>query len=253
MFRILLILSAALAVARAEGDEYGFYMAKEETAGNDYDITSVEQTGSIPIFPYHMCAFRAGSAGAYSFLPQVKDLGGGKFCFTIQVQTGCSSSCCSAGLHKIEFNVSSSCLVQPAPEIKATINNIYTRISPSLDRPLNGRNGSAILRLTQLGLTTVTAADAEVCIILKASRGQGCTTLEQLCVPQPGEPIGSCFVAMFDITRTCCPTSMTYPTTVSGLNIPAVPLPPSPPPPSPIPPSPPPPMPPPPSPPPPVP
>ncbi|GIL93560.1 hypothetical protein Vretifemale_20962 [Volvox reticuliferus] len=139
----------------------------------------------------------------------------------------------------MQFNVSSSCLVQPAPEIKATINNVNTRISPSLDWPLNGRNGSAILRLTQLGLTTVSAANAEVCITLKTNRGsQGCTTLEQLCVSHPDEPLGTCTVAMFDITRTCCPISQTYPTLVPNVNNQTVPIPPSPPPPSPIPPSP---------------
>ncbi|EFJ49348.1 extracellular matrix glycoprotein pherophorin-V12 [Volvox carteri f. nagariensis] len=210
-----------------------------------------EQTGSIPQFPFHMCAAKTGAVGAYSFAPVVEAKGGGKYCFTIKVLQGCSSPCCTVNLHKIEFNVSTSCLVQPAAEVKATINGVYTRIGPSFDRPLNGQNGSAILRLTQLALDAVTAANAELCITLKANRGgQGCTTLEQMCVTPPGAQAGVCVAAMFDTTRTCCPISQTLPSITPLLVNPPPPSP-QPPPPSPQPPSPPPPSPPPPSPPPP--
>ncbi|GIM01244.1 hypothetical protein Vretimale_6044, partial [Volvox reticuliferus] len=156
----------------------------QEYNAEDYDAAFGEQTGIFPAFPYRDCATKIG---AYRFSPVAKQYPGGKYCFIIKVQSqNCTNSCCSADLNKIEFNVSDSCIIQPAPEVKATINGIYTRVGPAFAYPVNGRNGSAILRLTQLGLNLTTAADAEVCLTLKTNRlGKGCATLEQLCVPPP--------------------------------------------------------------------
>ncbi|KAG2427100.1 hypothetical protein HXX76_012611 [Chlamydomonas incerta] len=60
-----------------------------------------------------------------------------------------------------------------------------------------------------LGLDDVAAADgARVCITLSTNNeGRGCTTLEDLCVPPPGAPAGTCNVALYDTSIRCCPTS----------------------------------------------
>ncbi|GIM17053.1 hypothetical protein Vretimale_19586, partial [Volvox reticuliferus] len=235
MARLTCLLVAALAVAGAAGAyaQYSHY-------SDDYFIDLRDQTGLIPNFPFRDCATRVG---AYRLSPEVKQYGGGKYCFTIKVQTqGCTSSCCQANLFKIEFNVSDSCMgIQPAPEVKATINGVPTRVGAALDRPINGRNGTAILRLTQLDLNTTTAANAELCLTLKPNRaGKGCTTLEQLCATSNAAPRGTCTAAMYDTACLCCPVSSAF-----GPS-PPPPAPPSPAPPSPQPPSPPPPSPPPP-------
>ncbi len=63
-----------------------------------------EQTGIIPTFPYRDCATKVG---AYRLAPEVKALGGGKFCFTINVQSpssSCTNACCNADLYKIEVS-----------------------------------------------------------------------------------------------------------------------------------------------------
>ncbi|EFJ49350.1 extracellular matrix glycoprotein pherophorin-DZ2 [Volvox carteri f. nagariensis] len=136
----------------ASADAQDFYYG-------DYDVALGEQTGFVPNFPYRECATRIG---AYRLGPEVKSLGGGKFCFTIKVQTqNCNNACCNTDLYKIEFNVSDSCIVQPAADVKATINGVYTRVGAAFGRPVNGRNGTAVLRLTQLGLDTTSAQNAE--------------------------------------------------------------------------------------------
>ncbi|EFJ49351.1 extracellular matrix glycoprotein pherophorin-V14 [Volvox carteri f. nagariensis] len=197
MARTLIALAVAAVIAIA-------WAPTADAQDEDFDAPFGEQTGLIPNFPYRICNTQVG---AYRFAPEVKHLSGGRFCFTIKVQTqGCTHPCCFADLYKIEFNVSDSCIVQPSADIKATINGNYTRIGAAFGRPVYGRNGSAILRLTQLGLNTVTAANAEVCLILKANRlGKGCTTLEQLCVPPPGAARGMCAAAMYDTPCDCCP------------------------------------------------
>ncbi|EFJ48997.1 extracellular matrix glycoprotein pherophorin-V18 [Volvox carteri f. nagariensis] len=56
----------------------------------------------------------------------------------------------------------------------------------------------------------MTSNGTEICLTLKPNRaGQGCTTLEQLCVPPNGMAPGSCLTAMFDTTLDCCTTSRT--------------------------------------------
>ncbi|GIM03932.1 hypothetical protein Vretimale_8588 [Volvox reticuliferus] len=164
------------------------------------------QTGAITQFPYRSCN---SSNGAYRLAPVWVPLGSGKYCFTIEVRQdaqACSGDCCTSGLHKIEFNVSSSCLV-PGASVTATLNGVPTRVGPVFDKPPLGPPGSAILRITQLGLDPVTAQGAELCITLKPNRGgQGCTTLAQMC-SSPGFPSGTCTAATFDAACDCCPVS----------------------------------------------
>ncbi|EFJ39589.1 extracellular matrix glycoprotein pherophorin-V24, partial [Volvox carteri f. nagariensis] len=141
------------------------------------------QTGAVPYFPFFLCARAQAS---FSLAPVVTNVGGGQYCFTLQ------------------FNVYSSCLV-PGASVSATVNGVPTAVSPSFDRPQDGPPGSSILRVTQLGLN-LTSNGAKVCITLKPnSAGQGCTTLEQLCVPPNGMAPGSCIAAMFDYSLDCCP------------------------------------------------
>ncbi|GIL56731.1 hypothetical protein Vafri_12042 [Volvox africanus] len=164
------------------------------------------QTGTIPNFPFRSCNT---SNGAYRLAPVWAPLGGGQYCFTIQVNQdaqSCSGACCTSGLHKIEFNVSSSCLVAGA-SVTATLNGVPTRVGATFDKPPYGNPGSAVLRITQLGLDPVTAQGAQLCITLKPNRArQGCTTLEQLC-SSPGFPAGTCTAATFDAACDCCPVS----------------------------------------------
>ncbi|EFJ39297.1 extracellular matrix glycoprotein pherophorin-V37, partial [Volvox carteri f. nagariensis] len=99
--------------------------------------------------------------------------------------------------------------------VSATVNGVPTAVSPSFDRPQDGPPGSSILRVTQLGLN-LTSNGAKICITLKPnSAGQGCTTLEQLCVPPNGMAPGSCIAAMFDYSLDCCPITRCQPTKVS--------------------------------------
>ncbi|GIM01242.1 hypothetical protein Vretimale_6044, partial [Volvox reticuliferus] len=183
-----------------------------------------EQLGTIPNFPFRNCAT---NIGAYWLGPEVQSLGGGKYCFTINVKTqNCNNACCSTDLHKIEFNVSDSCVTQPASEVKATINGVPTKVGAAYGRPVYGRNGTAVLKLTQLGLNLTTAADAQLCLTLKTNRaGKGCNTLEKLCAVTPMAPPGTCTVAMYDSTCKCCPVSQT-----PQIPVPNVSSPPSPPP-----------------------
>ncbi|GIM03922.1 hypothetical protein Vretimale_8578, partial [Volvox reticuliferus] len=171
---------------------------------SDYEISvNRVQTGSISNFPFRNCET---NDGAYHLAPAWWPMGGNKYCFNIEVMNDCWSSCCTATLHKIEFNVSSSCLVAGA-SVTATLNGVPTRVGPSYDKPPFGPPGSAILRITQLGLDPVMAQGAVLCITLKPNRGrQGCTTLEQLC-SSPGFPAGTCTAAIFDATCDCCPIS----------------------------------------------
>ncbi|GLI70736.1 hypothetical protein VaNZ11_015761, partial [Volvox africanus] len=126
------------------------------------------------------------------------------YCFTL-LTTLCNHACCNVDLKKIEFNVYESCLVSGA-SVSATINGLPTSVLPSYDRPQYGPPGSAILRVTQLGLNTSHNLD-QICITLKPNRaGLGCTTLEQMCVPPAGMGPGSCLAAMFDYSLNCCPT-----------------------------------------------
>ncbi|GLI66631.1 hypothetical protein VaNZ11_010560, partial [Volvox africanus] len=221
MVVLMSALVAALAVAWASSTDAQEYTYADYT----YDVAFGEQTGLIPAFPFRGCV---NKIGAYRIGSDIKSLGGGKYCFKIKVNSNCTNACCSTDLYKIEFNVSDSCIVQPAGEVKATINGVPTRVGATYDRPVNGRNGSAILRLTQLGLNLTTAANAEVCLTLKTNRlGKGCGTLEQMCVPPPTAPIGVCSVAMFDKSMKCCPVSSNqYP--IPNLNVPPSPPPPSP-------------------------
>ncbi|EFJ45616.1 extracellular matrix glycoprotein pherophorin-V8, partial [Volvox carteri f. nagariensis] len=162
--------------------------------------------GEIANFPYRDCTT---ARGAYSLAPDVASLGGGKYCFTIQVDQGCSGPCCSTDLQKIEFDVSSSCLVSGASVI-ATINGKRTQIGASFDKPEMGPPGTAILRIPQLGLNKTTAQNAELCITLKPNNaGRGCTTLEQLCSTPSGGCPGACSAAFFDTPCKCCPISNT--------------------------------------------
>jgi hypothetical protein len=67
----------------------------------EYDAAFGEQTGALPTFPYRTCAT---GPGAYQLAPAVRSVGGGKYCFTIQVAQGggCAGACCNTDLHKIE-------------------------------------------------------------------------------------------------------------------------------------------------------
>ncbi|GIL56737.1 hypothetical protein Vafri_12055, partial [Volvox africanus] len=197
---------------------------------NEYEFTvNRVQTGAIPDFPFRNCDT---NNGAYLLAPAWRPMGGTKYCFNIEVMNDpntCWSSCCTATLHKIEFNVSDSCLV-PGAYVTATLNGVPTRVGATFDKPPYGNPGSGILRITQLGLDTETAQGAELCITLKPNRArQGCTTLEQLC-SSPGFPAGTCTAAMFDAGCDCCPISQ------AAQARPPPPPPPSPPPPPPPPP-----------------
>ncbi|EFJ42018.1 extracellular matrix glycoprotein pherophorin-V4 [Volvox carteri f. nagariensis] len=191
------ILATALAV--------GWALSAHAQEYNEYDPSAVTP-GSIPNFPFRNCNT---TNGAYRLAPVWRPSGINTYCFKIQVSQdalSCTGACCSADLHKIEFNVSSSCLVAGA-SVVATVNGVRTRVGATLDKAPAGPVGSAVLRLTQLGLDTTTAQDAEVCLTLKTNRGgQGCTTLEQLC-SSPGFPAGTCTAAMFDVACDCCPVS----------------------------------------------
>ncbi|GLI65227.1 hypothetical protein VaNZ11_008711, partial [Volvox africanus] len=177
-------------------------------ANAQYDDTEGQgiQTGIIPNFPYRSCNT---SNGAYRLAPIWAPLGGNQYCFTIQVNQdaqSCSGPCCTSGLHKIEFNVSISCLVAGS-SVTATLNGVPTRVGAVFDKPPYGLPGSAVLRITQLGLDPVTAQGAQLCITLKPNRArQGCTTLEQLC-SSPGFPAGTCTAATFDVACDCCPVT----------------------------------------------
>ncbi|GIL70005.1 hypothetical protein Vretimale_19698 [Volvox reticuliferus] len=176
------------------------------SADDDEYNENREQTGSISDFPFRSCN---KTNGAYRLAPVWRPAGGGQYCFKIEVRQepqSCSGACCTAALHKIEFNVSSSCLVAGS-SVTATLNGVPTRVGPVYDRPPSGPPGSAILRITQLGLDPVMAQGAELCITLKPNRArQGCTTLEQMCV-STGFPAGTCTAATFDVAWDCCPVS----------------------------------------------
>ncbi|GLI64963.1 hypothetical protein VaNZ11_008370, partial [Volvox africanus] len=211
-----------------------------------FAAANAEQTGLYPNFPFCKCVKTPSS---YTLSPSVRALGGGKYCFTLNAVTppGCTSYCCTkADLKKLEFNVNQACDVFGAT-VKATVNGIATKVGPSFSYAPDGPVGSTVLRITQLGLSRADDG-AEICLTLLPSKaGEGCTTLEDLCVPPTNSAPGVCTVAAFDSQNDCCP--------ISNVNVPSPPppspRPPSPRPPSPRPPSPPPPSPPPPSPPPP--
>ncbi|GIL50249.1 hypothetical protein Vafri_6458 [Volvox africanus] len=195
------------------------------------------QIGTIPFFPYFDCVRAASS---FSLAPEVTSMGGQQYCFTIVANNCTRNQCCNRDLKKIEFNVYSECVVIGA-DVKATINGVPTKVGPFYDKPFDGTNGSAVLRVTQLGLN-MSSNGTKICLTLTTNRyGRGCTTLEQLCIPPTGMAPGSCLTALFDSTLDCCPISRT------GTNLklpqppspaPTSPSPPAPSPPSPSPPSP---------------
>ncbi|GLI65224.1 hypothetical protein VaNZ11_008706, partial [Volvox africanus] len=191
-------MAAALAV--------GWVVIGSALPADDEFSENRDQTGTIPNFPYRSCNT---SNGAYRLAPVWVPLGISQYCFKIEVRQdaqSCSGACCTALLHKIEFNVSSSCLVAGS-SVTATLNGVPTRVGAVFDKPPYGLPGSAVLRITQLGLDPVTAQGAQLCITLKPNRArQGCTTLEQLCL-SPGFPAGTCTAATFDAACDCCPSS----------------------------------------------
>ncbi|GIL88914.1 hypothetical protein Vretifemale_16836, partial [Volvox reticuliferus] len=204
LIRMVLLMSAMAAATLAVLLAAVSTDAQTSTSGG-YDAAFYEQTGLIPAFPYRDCVTRFG---AYRIGPGPNSLGGGRYCFRIRVNSTCNNACCSTDLDNIEFNVSDSCIVQPSAEVKATINNVPTRVGAAFARPVNARSGSAVLRLTQLGLNLTTAADVRLCLTLKTNRyGMGCATLEQMCIPPPSAPIGACSVAMIDTLSKCCRVS----------------------------------------------
>ncbi|EFJ49282.1 extracellular matrix glycoprotein pherophorin-V15 [Volvox carteri f. nagariensis] len=169
-------------------------------------VADAQQSGAIPTFPYFNCARWISS---YRISPNFKAYGGGTYCFTLTVKSppGCTSYCCTkSDVKKIEFNVRRECNVLGAV-IKSTVNGAPTRIGPAFEYPPAGPPGSAILRLTQLGLGPGDDG-AQVCLTLAANAlGRGCSTLEELCVPPPGRPGSTCSVALFDSQLDCCPIS----------------------------------------------
>ncbi|KXZ51121.1 hypothetical protein GPECTOR_14phG2b [Gonium pectorale] len=181
-------------------------------------VANGQVTPLYPNFPYCKCV---KSPSAYSLSPTIKSLGGGQYCFTLsaKVPPGCTSYCCSrADLKKVEIDVRPACDVSNAV-IKATVNGVPTKVGAGLYEAPDGPPGATILRLTQLGLG-LGSDGAEICITLGLNKnGQGCTTLEQLCVPPPGLPAGVCSTALFDSQNDCCP-----------VDTPGVPSPPPPPP-----------------------
>ncbi|GIM09210.1 hypothetical protein Vretimale_13070, partial [Volvox reticuliferus] len=106
------------------------------------------QIGTISFFPYFDCARAASS---YSLAPEVTFMGGQQYCFTVMAANCTRNQCCNRDLKKLEFNVFSSCVVNGA-EVKATINGVPTKVGPFYDKPYDGPNGTAVLRVTQLGL-----------------------------------------------------------------------------------------------------
>ncbi|GIL62964.1 hypothetical protein Vafri_17101 [Volvox africanus] len=194
------------------------------------------QSGLYPNFPFCQCT---KSPAAYSLSPTVKSTGRGKYCFTLNVNPppGCNTFCCKADFRKLEFNVNPECDVSGAV-VKSFVNGVPTTVGPAFDEPYQGPVGAKILRFTQLGLG-LGDDNAEICISLAPNKfGEGCTTLEALCVPPKGMAPGVCSAAMFDSSMGCCP--------ISNVNVPSPPPPPPPSPPPPPPPRPPPPSPPPP-------
>ncbi|EFJ49346.1 extracellular matrix glycoprotein pherophorin-V10 [Volvox carteri f. nagariensis] len=104
-----------------------------------------------------------------------------------------------------QLNVNPDCKV-PGVSAVATVNGVRTKIAPVIEKASQGPPSAMILKLTQMGLNLTTADGAEICITLKPNRaGQGCTTLQQLCVPPPGYPNGTCSAALFDTLDDCCP------------------------------------------------
>ncbi|GIM13848.1 hypothetical protein Vretimale_16932 [Volvox reticuliferus] len=226
LIRMVVLMSSAMAAAALAVVLAAATTDAQTSTSGGYDAAFYEQTGLIPAFPYRHCITRFG---AYRIGPGPNSLGGGKYCFRIRVNSTCNNACCSTDLDNIEFNVSDSCIVQPSAEVKATINNVPTRVGAAFARPVNGRTGSAVLRLTQLGLNLTTAADVRLCLTLKTNRyGMGCATLEQMCIPSRTAPIGACSVAMIDTSSTCCPVSSSS-TPRRNLVKPPMPPPPSPP------------------------
>jgi hypothetical protein len=107
--------------------------------------------------------------------------------------------------------VSDSCVVSPVAVLKATINGATTTVSPAFYKSTYGPSTAAVLRLSFLGLDTVTADGAELCLALSTNRaGKGCDTLEKMCVSPPGTPPGTCVAAFYDTACKCCPLSQTY-------------------------------------------
>ncbi|KAG2493111.1 hypothetical protein HYH03_008774 [Edaphochlamys debaryana] len=128
---------------------------------------------------------------------------------TSPLQSGCNNRyCCSrADLNKIEINVKSECYVNNV--VNATVGGRLNRVAPTWGRPRDGPPNSTVLILTGVGLSLAKANDMRLCISLsKNRRGEGCTTLEQLCVPPEGMPNGSCAIALFDKKHDCCPISV---------------------------------------------
>ncbi|KXZ51120.1 hypothetical protein GPECTOR_14phG2a [Gonium pectorale] len=170
------------------------------------------QTNLYPAFPFCQCT---KTPSPYSLANTVRFKGDSTYCFTLNVNTALTSTafCAKADFWKLEFNIKTECDVVNAP-IKSWVNGVPTKIGPAIDYAKDGPAGSRILRLTQLGLGRSNNG-AEICIQLGTNRnGQGCTTLEQLCVPPAGAPAGVCSAAMFDNTTRCCPISTPNPTVV---------------------------------------
>ncbi|EFJ49007.1 extracellular matrix glycoprotein pherophorin-V42 [Volvox carteri f. nagariensis] len=153
-----------------------------------------------PDFPFFQCA---GAQTSYGLVPDISDMGGGQYCFTLSA-TSCDDSCCNLPLTNIEFNVQARCVIDDA-FVSATINGVPTAISPAFDIPQDGQPGSAVLRLAGLGLN-LASNGAQICITLKPNLdGQGCTTLRELCaLSSEGTEEGPCLVAMIGPTLECC-------------------------------------------------
>ncbi|GLI64960.1 hypothetical protein VaNZ11_008366, partial [Volvox africanus] len=169
-------------------------------------VADAQQFGELLNFPFCKCE---SLESPYRLSSTVKAHGGGKFCFALNVAPtpGCTSHCCTkADLKKITFNVRNECDVVGVA-VKATVNGVPTKVAADFDLPDHGPPGSTILRLTQLGLG-MDSDGAELCItLLSNNAGKGCTTLEDLCVPPPGQPAGVCSAALFDTQQDCCPIS----------------------------------------------
>ncbi|GIM00869.1 hypothetical protein Vretimale_5766 [Volvox reticuliferus] len=145
----------------------------------------------------------------YRLSSTAKAFGGGKYCFTLNVvpTPGCTSHCCTkADVKNMEFDVRKECKAR-GMAVKVTVNGAPTVMGANFDLSDHGPLGRTILRLTQLGLG-LDSNGTEVCITLVTNNADnGCTTLEELCMPPPGQPAGICSAVLFNTQLDCCPIS----------------------------------------------
>ncbi|EFJ49347.1 extracellular matrix glycoprotein pherophorin-V11 [Volvox carteri f. nagariensis] len=181
-------------------------------------------SGLFPNFPFVACQ---RSQSAYKVASTVTSGGSNTYCFTLRVSVpdNCASYCCQdADLRKFELNVYRKCDISGI-KLRATLDGAPAKTVPTIVEALDGKNDSTILRLPALGLNQSTADGVELCITLGPnSNGEGCLTLEELCVPPEGFPAGTCTTALFDTQNDCCP--------LSRVTVPPPSPPPSPPPPA---------------------